>query len=95
MDVPNTAPPIERRIWDLERDVGDLKDAYSEGRKLRNAIVLATVAAFLSMVISAGAALVAYGRLTQQAETTERLLTEVRADLQDMRREIRASGARL
>ncbi len=90
MILPPAPPkPIDRRIWDLERDVGDLKASRSEGRKVRNAVLVAALGALLSFTVSAGAALVAYGRLTQQAETTERMLGEVRADLADIRRALR------
>jgi hypothetical protein len=90
MHSDDISEPLDRRVLVLERDVGDLRATQTDQKKLRTAIVVAMLGAALTVALTAGAALVAYGRLTQQAETTERLLTEVRGDLADLRREIRA-----
>lgn len=87
--------PSEERLWSLERDVRELQGVVSSGRQTLSRWTMAIVVAMIGAVVTVGGAgvagSVAYGELRQQAATSERLLTELRGEIAEMRRDLHRS----
>lgn len=80
-------PPLstDSRLWLVEREVAAIKDSIATwGRSL--------LLAFLGSLVALGgatwAAAQAYGELHEQAAVTERLLTELRAEVGNIHHEL-------
>jgi hypothetical protein len=90
---PPPLPRTEReRLRDVEDDISEIKRWVNETRASIRAWTLALSIAMLGAVGTVIGAAIAYGELRQQAATSERLLTELRSEIGDLRREIHAAS---
>lgn len=79
------------RIVTLEHDVREIKAWVADTRSSIRAWTLALVVAILGATGTIIGAAIAYGELRQQAQTNERLLTNLTQEISDLRREIHAA----